>query len=233
MNISIVDPDHNARATVTRLLKRLDAAINVVQETNGLENVGQTTPETKPDLILVRHDILPRQLFSVEAGLNINTADRSLSYLAFRLSMMPQLRQRILLANNRLIHRAQRINNTLLTETNKRKHRSRFLVPYQQKLLCIQANAVAYFFSENRFIYFRTLDNRKFLIDHRMEELEAMLDPDCFFRINRSIIIHINAIVSLQPYPGNRLLLQLNPPTDFEVMVSRERTTPFKNWLNR
>ena len=90
---------------------------------------------------------------------------------------------------------------------------------------------IAYFFSDNRFIFFKTFDNRKFLVEYRMDELEQILDRQLFFRINRSYIISINSILVIHAYPGNRFKINLNPPADKEMIVSRERILNFRKWL--
>jgi DNA-binding LytR/AlgR family response regulator len=109
--------------------------------------------------------------------------------------------------------------------------KKRFLVTYQQKLLSVAVEEIAYFFSDNRFIFFKTFDNRKFLVEYRMDELEAILDRQLFFRINRSYIISINCITVIYTYPGNRYKINLTPAAEKEMIVSRERIANFKKWL--
>lgn len=108
-------------------------------------------------------------------------------------------------------------------------YRKRFLVRTGQKYISVDTDQVSYFFSEDRFIFLKTKDKNKFLVEYRIEELEKMLDPTMFFKVNRSFIISINAIEQAHSFHGNRLKLVLNP--DEEVIVSRERVRKFKIWM--
>src|SRR6185436_12774913 len=110
-------------------------------------------------------------------------------------------------------------------------YRNRFLVKQGQKFASIETFDIAYFFSEGRFIFFRTNDNQKFLVEYTLEELEAMLNPENFFRINRSLIISFNSVDQIHAYFGNRLKLFLEPAMEKDIIVSREKVNEFKVWL--
>ena len=100
-------------------------------------------------------------------------------------------------------------------------------------MLSIPVNQIAYFFSEERFIFFRTFDGQKFLLEYRMDQLEKILSPDMFFRINRSFIISLSTVKEIHSFFGNRLKLFLTPAADKEVIVSRKRVSEFKEWLDK
>jgi two-component system response regulator LytT len=112
-------------------------------------------------------------------------------------------------------------------------YRKRFLVKHGQKLVSIETDDIAYFFSDGRLNFFKTFDNRKFVVDYTMDELEDMLDPQRYFRISRSFYISVASIDQIHDYFGNRLLLQLKPTVDKETVVSREKVTDFKKWMGK
>src|SRR5215212_5317471 len=112
-----------------------------------------------------------------------------------------------------------------------KEFRKRFLVKHGQKLVSVEVEEIAYFFSDGRLNFFKTYDNRKFVVDYTMDELEDMLDPERYFRASRSFYISVESIDKIDDYFGNRLLLYLKPPTDKEALVSREKVTEFKKWL--
>jgi DNA-binding LytR/AlgR family response regulator len=111
--------------------------------------------------------------------------------------------------------------------------RKRFLVKHAQKLVSIEVEEIAYFFSDGRLNFFKTYDNRKFVVDYTMDELEEMLDPDKYFRISRAFYISVESVDQIHDYFGNRLLLHLKPPVDKEALVSREKVSEFKNWMGK
>lgn len=114
-----------------------------------------------------------------------------------------------------------------------KEYRKRFLVKHAQKLVSIEVEEIAYFFSDGRLNFFKTFDNKKFVVDYTMDELEDMLDPDKYFRISRSFYISVNSVDQIHDYFGNRLLLHLKPAVDKESIVSREKVTDFKRWMGK
>jgi two-component system, LytTR family, response regulator LytT len=114
-----------------------------------------------------------------------------------------------------------------------KEYRKRFLVKHGQKLVSVEVEDIAYFFSDGRLNFFKTSDNRKFVVDYTMDELNDMLGPDTFFRISRSFYISVNSVSQIHDYFGNRLLLHLKPETEKEAIVSREKVSDFKTWLGK
>jgi DNA-binding LytR/AlgR family response regulator len=114
-----------------------------------------------------------------------------------------------------------------------RDYRKRFLVKHAQKLVSIEVDEIAFFFSDGRLNFFKTHDNRKFVVDYTMDELEEMLDPVNFFRISRSFYISVDCVEQIHDYFGNRLLLNLKPSVDKEALVSREKVADFKKWMGK
>jgi two-component system, LytTR family, response regulator LytT len=114
-----------------------------------------------------------------------------------------------------------------------REYRKRFLVKHGQKLVSVEIGEIAYFYSDGRLNFFKTNDNRKFVVDYTMDELEEMLDPEIYFRVSRSFYVSVNCIEKIDDYFGNRLILGLKPAVDKEALVSREKVTDFKKWMGK
>jgi DNA-binding LytR/AlgR family response regulator len=114
-----------------------------------------------------------------------------------------------------------------------KEYRKRFLVKQAQKLVSIEVGDIAYFYSDGRLNFFKTCDNKKYVVDYTMDELEDMLDPDQYFRTSRSFYVSVNCIDQIHDYFGNRLLLHLSPAVDKEVLVSREKVMDFKRWMGK
>jgi Response regulator of the LytR/AlgR family len=114
-----------------------------------------------------------------------------------------------------------------------KEYRKRFLVKHAQKLVSVDVEEIAYFYSDGRLNFFKTSDNRKFVVDYTMDDLEEMLDPDQYFRISRAFYVSVDSIDQIHDYFGNRLLLHLKPAVDKEAIVSREKVTEFKKWMGK
>jgi DNA-binding LytR/AlgR family response regulator len=66
-----------------------------------------------------------------------------------------------------------------------------------------------------------------------MEELEEQLNPKDFFRANRQFIIHVDAIEQIHNYFNGKLKIDLKKsPEDMELIVSREKASLLKAWLD-
>lgn len=113
------------------------------------------------------------------------------------------------------------------------QHRKRFLVKSGSRLVFIRINQIAYFLSEAGTTFMVLADGQRFITEQTLEDLEQSLDADEFFRINRKLIVCSNAIKKIEPYLNGRILLELSPEFDEEVLVSRNRSTEFRQWLDQ
>ncbi|SDL18094.1 LytR/AlgR family response regulator transcription factor [Siphonobacter aquaeclarae] len=114
-----------------------------------------------------------------------------------------------------------------------KSYRQRFLVRQGMKMLSLEIKEVAYFYTEERYSFLTAVSGHRYLVDYTLDELEAMLNPSDFFRINRGAIVTHQAVEQIQPYFGNRLILNLKPVFDKEALVSREKVTDFKLWMGK
>jgi DNA-binding LytR/AlgR family response regulator len=111
--------------------------------------------------------------------------------------------------------------------------KQRFLVKSGSKLLYKQAFQICCFFADGKLAYLVTSDNKKFLIDHTLEELERLLNPELFFRISRKCIINIDFISEVKGSVSSGMEVILQQKLDFMLSVSREKIVDFKKWLDR
>ncbi len=110
--------------------------------------------------------------------------------------------------------------------------KTRFMVKLGDHIRSVTAQQISVFFADGRDVYLITDQHKKFIIDYTLENLEEVLDPKSFFRINRSYIININAIQDVMVYSNSRLKITLNIKWDPEIIVSREKVGDFKQWFD-
>lgn len=120
----------------------------------------------------------------------------------------------------------------LLRQTSK-TYKSRFLVKIGQKIKAVPTNKIAYFFTQDKLSFIVSHQGEKFPVDYSLEEIDAMVDPDYFFRINRKYVVHIEAVKEIHPYFKGRLKLNLKPDVDEDIVISSEKTPSFKAWLDQ
>jgi DNA-binding LytR/AlgR family response regulator len=111
--------------------------------------------------------------------------------------------------------------------------KSRFLVKVGEHLRMINVDEIALFISMEKSTFLRTYNGRDFGIDFTLEQIEGLVDPKKFFRVNRKFIVDIKSIQDIIAYSNSRLKLKLAVATDEDVIVSRERAGAFKEWLEK
>ncbi len=120
-----------------------------------------------------------------------------------------------------------------LLQENRQDFKSRFLTKVGQKIRAIPVEKIAYFFTRDKLTYIVTFENQKYPLDHTLEEIDGMLNPRQFFRINRKFIVHFDSVKDIHPYFKGRLKLGLEPMIDEEIVISSEKTPSFKKWLDQ
>jgi DNA-binding LytR/AlgR family response regulator len=95
----------------------------------------------------------------------------------------------------------------------------------------INIEEVECFYSENKGTYLHTIDNRDYLLEGTLEQLETELDPKDFFRVSRKFVVPMKTIKDIVVYSNSRLKLILPTYKEDEVIVSRERVNDFKSWI--
>lgn len=110
-------------------------------------------------------------------------------------------------------------------------YKKRFTIKIGEHLKMIPIEAIECFYSENKGTYIHTKNNRDYLLNCTLEQLELELNPTSFFKINRKFIISLEMIKDIIAYNNSRLKIILPTYKNDEIIVSREKVNEFKNWL--
>lgn len=119
----------------------------------------------------------------------------------------------------------------MLVSPEAKTYKKRFTIKTGQHLKVVNIEEVECFYSENKGTYLHTFDNRDYLLEGTLEQLEVELDPKDFFRISRKFIIPMKGIKDIVVYSNSRLKVILPTYKEDEVIVSRERVNDFKTWI--
>lgn len=254
MKILIIEDEDLAVRKLQKILLSIDPDLEIAGVTDSIQaSVEWLSTNKKPDLILMDIELADGQSFEifnlteVTSPVIFVTSYDEFALKAFKVNSVDYLLKPIqkeeLKAALDKFYKLQvaKGNDTnlenlikdLQSKLQTRDYRSRFLVKYLQKLISVEVGEIAYFYSEGRLNFFKTFDNKRYLVDYILEDLEDMLDPRAFFRISRSFIISIDSVEKIEEYFGNRLILQLKPAFEKEAIVSREKVTDFKRWMGK
>lgn len=121
----------------------------------------------------------------------------------------------------------------LVSSMNGQRYRERLLIKRGQQLSYIKTELTAYCFADGKLCYAVDFDGNKFLLEYNLSQLEEQLSPYHFYRINRHLLVNIEAVQKVHTWLGGRLKLELAPSTQADTVVSRERVNGFKDWLGK
>lgn len=112
-------------------------------------------------------------------------------------------------------------------------YKQRFVIKVGEHIKSIAVDDILYFYSLEKATFLHTANDHNYVIDYSVEQLENLLDPKRFFRINRKYFICLDAIDDIVSYSNSRLKVELKHSTDMDAIVAREKVNKFKKWLDR
>jgi DNA-binding LytR/AlgR family response regulator len=121
----------------------------------------------------------------------------------------------------------------LVQEMNQSRFKERLLIKRGQQLSYLKTDGTAYCYADGKLCYAVDFNSNKYLLENNLSQLEEQLQPNRFYRVNRHLLVNIEAINKVHTWLGGRLKLELNPGTTADTVVSRERVNGFKEWLGR
>ncbi len=120
----------------------------------------------------------------------------------------------------------------LLSSIQAPQKRSGILVKEGSGFVQIRVSELLYMYSQDS-ITFGVTHNKRYIIDETMDQLFESLDNTKFYRINRGQVISKISIQKIEPYFNHRVKLSVSNPRDQEFIVSRQKTSDFKDWMNK
>lgn len=121
----------------------------------------------------------------------------------------------------------------MISEMNAAKYKERLLIKRGQQLSYLKTTSVAYCFADGKLCYAVDFNGTKHLLENNLSQLEEQLQPSQFYRINRHLLLNIEAVKKVHTWLGGRLKIEVLPLTTAETIVSRERVNGFKEWLGQ
>jgi two-component system, LytTR family, response regulator LytT len=244
MNIIIIEDEKPAARLLKRRIEKLGYQVNemlhsVEESINWLQNNPQ------PDLIFLDIQLSDGISFQIFDEVNINsaiiftTAYDEYVLKAFKLNSVDYLLKPVdeddleFAIEKFEKQREIKINYAEiknLFDKNK-SYKERFTTKIGQSIKMIATEDVEIFYSDNKATYAFTKEGKNYLLDYTLDKIEELIDPKIFFRVNRGQIIKIDSIKDISVYSNSRLKIILSKFNEQECIVSREKVTDFKNWL--
>lgn len=247
MNVLIVEDEKPAATRLANMVMKAMPDAQIVGFTDGVEaTINFLDQHESPDLVFMDIHLSDGSAFEIfrhypldGIGLIFTTAYDQYAIESFKVNALYYLLKPI--KQEDLEHAINRFREyrdknqdykQIVTKLlSKQSHDKRFLIRMGQSLRLVHQQDIAYFYTSDKITFMMTREGRKYPVDYTLENLEAMIDPTRFFRINRQYIIHIDAIQQMHAHSKARVRIDLAPPAHEEVIVSTEKSPLFKKWL--
>lgn len=238
----ILEDEIIAANRLQRMITEVDPSIRIIDMFDTIEDTANYFHESKehPDLIFMDIQVADGnsfELFSIvdiKSKIIFTTAYDDYAVKAFRKKAIDYLTKPIKIEELReAILKAKHFDSATTLDLPKPKYKELFLLRFGSKFHNLPVKNIAYVFSKNKISFFYSHDGNRAPSDYSMHEIEQLLDPAQFFRVNRQMIVNLSAIDSMQSHTASRIKLRLRPALSEEIVISTEKTKSFKEWLDR
>ncbi|WP_167616080.1 LytR/AlgR family response regulator transcription factor [Maribellus sediminis] len=249
MKIVIVEDEQLAAEKLADQLTRIAADIEVVKVLESVESaVNWFSLNPSPDLVFMDiqlEDGISFEIFDaikLHAPVIFTTAYDEYAIRAFKVNSVDYLLKPI--GENDLKQALQKFKKifdesdfaskvTRVIEQVSKRYKTRFFMKVGTRFQSIKVADICCFFVEERNTFLKTTGGKTYDIDHSLDQLQGMVDPEQFFRINRNYLVNINCISEIISYSTTRLKLKLEVNFQEDLIVSRDRVTEFKHWMDK
>ncbi len=251
MNILIIEDEKPAAERISRLLKQIDNSSNIVAIIETVEEaINWLQNNALPDLILMDihlDDGLCFEIFEtikIETPIIFTTAYNEYAIKAFKVNSVDYLLKPIeeealknAIDKFKTIHFTKPVDKVDFKNLFKEfsnQYKTRFLVKIGSRYKSIPLSEICYFYINERDTFIRCFNGRDYGVEYSLEQLQKLVDPDKFFRINRNYMVSIDAVDEMLSYSTSRLQLKLKNEEKSEAfVVSRDKVLEFKRWVDK
>ena len=252
MKVVIIEDETPAANRLAKMLQVAEPALVVDARLDSVEaGVKYFNQLPAPDLVFMDiqlADGLSFDIFSqatVSAPVIFTTAFDQYTLKAFKVNSIDYLLKpvdeaelRLALDKYKRLHRQAKNEMPdkimqVLRELQSSQYRERLLIRRGSQLSYLKTESVACCFADGKLCYAVDFSNHKFLLENNLGQLEEQLAPRKFYRINRQLIINIEAVKKVHTWPGSRLQVEFPWTAPADTIVSRERVQGFREWLGQ
>ncbi|MDR0658545.1 MAG: LytTR family DNA-binding domain-containing protein [Mediterranea sp.] len=250
MKVLVIEDERPASQKLIRLLKEADSEMEVINILGSVErSVNWFSENQCPELIFMDiqlEDGLCFEIFEnirIEAPVIFTTAYDEYALKAFKVNSIDYLLKPI--NPDELKNAIDKFNAVHKTKQNYSKYESviqhlprqnkeRFLIKIGEHYKSVLTSDIFCFYMFERSVFFFSGSGKSYPVDYSLDKIEQLVDSTLFFRVNRNFIINCYAIQDMISYSSNRIKIILaNWKEKEDILVSRERVSDFKRWMDK
>lgn len=110
-------------------------------------------------------------------------------------------------------------------------YQTTLLVNFRDKITPVKTDDIAFLYYNNGVVTISLFNNSSYSIQETLDELEAKLNPQSFFRANRQFIVHRNSVKDIERYFSRKLTIKLSAKTPEIIVVSKIKAQIFLKWV--
>ena len=254
MRVLIIEDEHLAAEKLSKTLMEVKPDAEILAVLNSVDSsIDWLKENEEPDIILSDIHLADGICFNIYSQIDVScpiiftTAYEKYAIQAFEVNSIDYLLKPIqhdrleqALDKYSMLNKSQESSRQdlytefkeLLSNASK-EYKSRFLCKIGNKIKSVPIEKIRYFFSKDKMTFIIDADNNRLPINNTLDEIDQLVDPKCFFRVNRQFITHYEAIAEIHPYFKGRLKIKLSPGETDDIVVSADRSPLFKAWLDR
>lgn len=248
MKVILVEDEKHARDNLEHLLLEIAPNIEILAKLESVKRTVEWLQNNQADLIFLDIHLADDLSFKIFEQIKVTTpvifttAYDKYALKAFKVNSIDYLLKPI--DEEELAASIEKFKSTQAAAVDysqlqtmmaapKKAYQQRFLVTRRDKIMSLTVDQIAFFEGEDRYVYLINKEGNRFIVDYKLSDLEEILDPATFFRLNRSFIAHFEAIDSITGVSKSRLKVDLKPAARRDIIVSSANTKHFKAWLNK
>jgi two-component system response regulator LytT len=106
-----------------------------------------------------------------------------------------------------------------------------FLVFQNNKYVTVSTEDIAFIYITNDTTTLVTFREKTYTIPQSLDQVQGQLSSKQFYRLNRQYLVSFPAIKEVEHYYGRKLLVKLVIPSPDNLLLGKEKTTAFLEWL--
>jgi DNA-binding LytR/AlgR family response regulator len=253
MKILIIEDEPFARTELIRLLNGTGREFSVLDQIDTVkDSIIWLKTHPQPDLVFLDIQLADGLSFDIFRQVSISspviftTAYDEYAIKAFQLNSIDYLLKPVgAEALETALRKLDALRNVLATDRPwpagaqfenllrmmKKDYKSRILLKTGDQIRSVEMEEIAYFYAEDDVVFAMQKNKSRAIVDYTLNQLEAELDPKDFYRLTRGCIARITAVKKVSKYFNSRLLVELDPPAEDKILVSRVNVPEFLKWL--
>jgi len=152
--------------------------------------------------------------------------------LAEEINILSKLNLNLSNYKDKISKKIEEDNSDLNDKDDSTQPKKRILTYLKDQLISIKVDEISFINTELSITTIFCLDGKKYTSNASLDELYASLDKTLFFRANRQFVLSAKGIDEILRYGNNQLKIKTAPISSSSIIISKNKASEFKKWLD-